>query len=111
LKRQILFKWPNLLEVETMMIKSVSVLSVGKVLGCLYAAIGLLVGGFFSLFTVAGVAASGGQSGASAAFLGVGAIVFLPVLYGVMGFIGGIIAAGLYNLIASVAGGIEIELQ
>jgi hypothetical protein len=39
------------------------------------------------------------------------AIVVLPVLYGALGFIGGVISAALYNVIASVAGGIELELD
>jgi hypothetical protein len=74
-----------------MIVKSVGVLSIGKVLGCLYALMGLIVGGLFSLFSLAGAAAAvrnAGLAGLGALLFGVGAIVILPVFYGVVGFIG-----------------------
>ena len=44
---------------------------------------------------------------------GIGALlaIFLPVLYAIAGFIGGIIAAFVYNLVATWTGGIEIALS
>ena len=42
---------------------------------------------------------------------GVGAIIFLPLFYGVMGVVLGAISAGLYNLIAGMLGGIEVETE
>ena len=42
---------------------------------------------------------------------GVGAIVVLPIIYGVLGLIGGAIAAALYNLFSGMVGGIELDLQ
>ena len=33
----------------------------------------------------------------------------MPVFYGAMGFVGGLITAGLYNVIAGFTGGIEFE--
>jgi|YNPMSStandDraft_1061717.scaffolds.fasta_scaffold97848_1 hypothetical protein len=94
-----------------MIVKRVGVLSVGRVLGCLYALLGLIIGGLFSLLALAGVTAEGRDAEPAAQLFGVGAIVILPVLYLVIGYIGGIIAAWLYNVVASVAGGIEIELK
>jgi len=95
-----------------MIIKSVGVLSVGKVMGCIYAVFGLIAGGLFSLISLAGAAIGGqNQGGPAALFFGVGAIIFFPILYGVMGFIAGIIGSALYNLIASLIGGIEVELS
>jgi hypothetical protein len=44
------------------------------------------------------------------AMFGVGAIIFFPILYGVLGFIGSLIGAGIYNLLAAMVGGVEIEL-
>jgi hypothetical protein len=35
----------------------------------------------------------------------------MPVLYGILGFIGGAILALLYNLFARLAGGFELELE
>ncbi len=93
-----------------MILRRVGVLSCGKLLGCLYALLGFLIGGVFSLLAVAGFAFGGGRQGPGELVFGVGAIVLLPVFYGVLGFIAGIIGAGLYNLIAGVVGGIELEL-
>jgi hypothetical protein len=42
---------------------------------------------------------------------GIGAIVIFPIMYGVLGVIGGVIMAALYNLVASITGGLEIEVQ
>lgn len=92
------------------MIKSVGVLSVGKVMGLLYAAMGLIFVPFFLLFSALG--ALSGQS-VEAGFSLVMAIMFAlfaPIFYGVFGFIAGVIMAFLYNLIAARLGGIEVEL-
>ena len=40
--------------------------------------------------------------------IGVGAIVFMPVMYGLMGFLGGALMAFIFNLTAGVFGGIEM---
>jgi hypothetical protein len=42
---------------------------------------------------------------------GVAMLIFLPILYGVAGFVFGAIAAAVYNLIAGIVGGIEIEVE
>jgi hypothetical protein len=98
-----------------MVLKSVGVLSAGKVSGTLCALIGILIGGFLALFSLAGVAmqaqGQGGGPQIPAIFLGVGALVIVPIFYGVIGFISGILYAALYNLIAAVVGGIELELE
>jgi hypothetical protein len=94
-----------------MVIKRVGPLSVAKVVGILYAAIGLLIGAGFSLIAMTGASLFGGREGGGAAALvmGVGAIVIFPVLYGGFGFIGGLIMGALYNVVASMVGGIEVE--
>jgi hypothetical protein len=43
--------------------------------------------------------------------MGVGAIVFFPILYGVMGFIATLIMAALYNVIAGAVGGVEMDVR
>ncbi|MGH9937107.1 MAG: hypothetical protein ACREAM_12720 [Blastocatellia bacterium] len=91
-------------------VKRVRVLSVGKVLGVLYALLGLLLGGILSLLSLAGAVASGLDEGIAGVLFGVGAVVIVPLFYGGVGFIGGIIMAALYNLVASFIGGIEVEL-
>jgi hypothetical protein len=93
-------------------------MSVAKVSGILYAALGLVAGLF-----LAAISTASGLAGMTAAnragpfpalaglFFGVGAIVFLPILYGIMGFVGGGIAAALYNVFAGLVGGVELEIE
>jgi hypothetical protein len=42
---------------------------------------------------------------------GVGAVFLLPIVYGIMGFLGGVITAVIYNLAAGAVGGLEVELE
>ena len=96
-----------------MQLKSIGVLSLGKILGGLYGLMGLIFGAFFSAISLLGMAA-GGAAGEDAAFafvFGMGAVIILPIFYGVIGFIGGIITALLYNLLAGLFGGLELHLQ
>jgi hypothetical protein len=106
---------------ETKELKKIGVLSAGKVLGVLYLALGLIVGlplacislFFSSIFATAGIQ----EAEAAGAFLvsGVGGLVVygicVPLFYGVLGFIGGIIAALIYNIVAGFMGGIEFEFS
>ena len=94
-----------------MIIRRVDALSVGKVMGCLYFVFGLIAGGFFSLLALLGAAAGPRRGGLPEVLFGVGAVVIIPVFYGAIGLIVGLISGALYNVIASVVGGIEIELQ
>lgn len=98
-----------------MILKSIGVLSCGKMMGLVYAILGLLVGGFFALFSLAGVAMQQAQAGNGPMlpFMGAGvaAVIIFPILYGIIGFIGGIILALLYNAVANIAGGLELDFQ
>jgi hypothetical protein len=94
-----------------MTIRRFGAFSVGKILGSLYAILGLLIGGVFSLLAVLGGMASGqGGVGPGMAF-GAAAVIMFPLIYGAIGFVGGILAAVIYNSLASILGGIEIELE
>jgi uncharacterized membrane protein len=44
------------------------------------------------------------------ALFGVGAIVFLPIMYGAIGACAGAIGAAIYNLVAGAVGGLELDL-
>jgi len=95
-----------------MIIKRIDVISCGKVLGALYALLGLIVGALFSLSSLVGLAAADqGADGNVPMLFSFGAIILFPVLYGLMGFIGGIIGAALYNVVASVVGGVKLDVQ
>lgn len=68
---------------------------------------GLVGGGIFFLLSMAG--AQLGNQGPQALGMGAGALVFLPLLYGFFGFIGGLLNAYVYNIVAGLSGGIEME--
>lgn len=93
-------------------VKRVGVLSVGRIYAAISAAVGLLLGIGVALSAMVGIGLNGQEGGAflGAAF-GVGAIVFAPILYGAIGFIGGMFGALLYNVFAGMVGGVSVELQ
>ncbi len=91
-------------------IKSVGVLSVAKIMGVIYGCLGLIFVPFFLLMGLVGTMAGKQQS----PFAGMFGLVFAflaPILYGVLGFIGGAIGAALYNLFAKWIGGIEVQVE
>ena len=91
-------------------IKRIGVVSAGKILGLLYALMGLIFGIIVSLISLIGGVFLKGAPSVSAIF-GIGAIIYFPIMYGIMGFISGAIMAFLYNLIAGWIGGIEVETE
>jgi len=98
----------------TQTVTRIGVLSVARVLAVVYAFLGLLIGGIVSLFAIVGGAmgaASGDRGGLAAMFFGAGAVIVLPILYGCIGFVGGLITAPIYNLVAKIAGGVEVDLS
>jgi hypothetical protein len=46
-----------------------------------------------------------------APIFGVGAVVIMPILYGIMGAIGGAIGAILYNVFAGMVGGVALNIE
>ena len=94
-----------------MVINRIGPMSCAKVAGTLYAILGIVFGGIFSLMGLAGAFGSDAwPAGGIAAIFGVAAIVILPVLYGGIGFVAMLVAASLYNVVAGVVGGIEVDL-
>jgi hypothetical protein len=45
------------------------------------------------------------------ALFGVGAIILLPICYGILGFIGTLIMAWLFNIAAGIVGGVEVDAR
>ena len=82
-------------------------LKAGIVLGILYGLFSLIIVPFFVLIMLA----SAKTGNPTPAFMSLGFAVVLPVMYAFLGFIGGVIMAALYNLIASWTGGLEFEVK
>ena len=95
-----------------MVINRVGPLSCAKITGTLYAILGLIIGACISLFAMAGSMTSERAGGAMlGAVMGVGAIIVMPLFYGLMGFIVTLISAWLYNVAAGIVGGVEIDVR
>jgi hypothetical protein len=98
-----------------MVIRKVGIGSLVKLAGVLYALLGLVIGFVFALFALVGFGAAAASNDEMPAWFGsifgLGAIVILPIMYGVMGAIGAALMGALYNLVAGLTGGLEIELQ
>jgi hypothetical protein len=95
-----------------MVIKRVGPVSCAKIAGTLYAILGLLMGGVFSLIALAGGFGSNTPtSGALGAIIGVGSVIAFPICYGAMGFVASLIGASLYNALAGIVGGIQLDVQ
>ena len=87
-------------------------LSLAKVVGTVYAMLGLIGGAIFSLIALAGgFAANSSSVGGFAAIAGVGAIIAFPILYGCIGFVGMLIIGALFNLAAGMVGGVEVDVK
>ena len=94
-----------------MILKRIAPLSLAKVSGVLYAVVGFIVGCIFAMISLMGGALSEQMGGrAFGAVFGVGAVIMFPIMYGLLGFVGSLIGAALYNLFASWVGGVEVEL-
>ena len=96
-----------------MIIRRVGVWSVARMYGILSAAAGLLAGLLFACIALVG-AGIGPRSQEMPSFVGaafgVGAVIFLPIFYGVLGIVAGAIGGALYNVFAGMVGGIEIDV-
>jgi len=42
---------------------------------------------------------------------GVGALITFPLMYGLIGFVGGLLVAFLYNLVAQRMGGLQLDVE
>jgi hypothetical protein len=82
----------------------VGALSCAKVTGLLYVILGLVFGACISLVSILGLIPEG-----AGMFFGAGAIVVLPIVYGLFGFIGALIMTSLFNLAVGITGGIEVD--
>ncbi len=87
-------------------IRRLDPLQTGKVLGVLYALMGLI---FLPIFWLIGKAMPA-EAGAGASIL-MGFGIMMPIVYGLFGLIFGAIGAAIYNLVAGWTGGLQVEVE
>lgn len=90
-----------------MILSHIAPMSVAKITGVISFFLGLV---FAILYLpIACIAGAVGDSGGLGAAMGIGMLIFFPILYGVMGFVFGGLYAWIYNMAAGRVGGIEVE--
>jgi len=102
-------------------LKKIGVVSSSKLLAVLMAFIGLIAGIFYSfggliidaLVTIGWISSSAASTSGLGfgTVLAFGALIGMPIIFAIPGFISGAIGAFLYNLVAGWIGGIEIDLE
>jgi hypothetical protein len=90
-----------------MKLMKVGVLSAAKISTVIYAAIGLILMPFFALGGFGNIVMGRSSQGSLMLVFA----ILAPVFYGGVGFIGGAIAAWVFNLAAAWLGGLELQLE
>ncbi len=91
-----------------MVIRRVDPLSFAKVAGVIYLILGFAFGACITLFAIGGFF-SGEGNNQMPFYFGSGAIVALPIFYGVLGFLGALIMSVLFNFVVGITGGVEVD--
>ena len=97
-----------------MIIKSVGVMSVARIVAAIYGIFGLIAGVFLSLAAAGGFGIKeeiSSEVSWMGPFFGFGAILALPLLYFILGYLGGAIGAWVFNNAAKAMGGLEIVVE
>lgn len=98
-------------------LRHIAIVQFALVAAVLYALIGVLIGFVWWLvispIMIAGVKSSGVSAPGMGAMAGIGffAILLFPIMYGIIGFIAGLLYAALYNLAARWTGGFELTFD
>ena len=91
-------------------IRKIDLMSYGKIMAAIMAIFGFVMGLVVSIAALFAGSLSTATFGFAAVF-GVLAIILLPIIYAIIGFVMGIIGAAIYNFIASKIGGVKIDLK
>jgi hypothetical protein len=100
-------------------IRKLGVLSVAKMYAAIMLVISLLISIPYGLIVIIYALFGAGMLQGNAALaiggggvvLGIAIMIGVPIMYSLMGFIGGAIGAFLYNIFSSFVGGIEVEVE
>jgi len=101
-----------------MTIRRFGVISLAKMYGLLMFIFGLIIGIIYGLIIIgfgATIAAAGGNDatmgGVGSAAVGIGAMIGIPIFYGILGFVMGAIGALIYNALSGIIGGVKFDLE
>jgi hypothetical protein len=98
-----------------MVIRQIGVGSLARILAALYAFWGFIFGAILALAAMVGSGIGAGTDSAMPVWFGgifgVGAIIILPILYGIFGALGGALTAVMYNVVAGMVGGLVVETE
>jgi len=83
-------------------VRRFGIFQTAKVMGILYALVGLILLPFYLLIAAFTPRGTG---------YGIGVAIAIPILYGICGFIFIAIGCAIYNWVAGMVGGIEVELD
>ncbi len=90
-----------------MILRRIEPMSLAKVYAVIYAVIGLLFGLPMACFgAMMGSMVGNGDGG-----IGLASIIVFPLVAAIGGFIGGLLTAFVYNLVADRVGGVELEFD
>lgn len=96
-----------------MIIQRVGIMSLARLLAAIYGLFGLIWGIVFTVGALVGFGIS--EEVAKTAswlgpFFGVGAVIVVPVVYAIMGYLSGLVAGWAFNNAAETMGGLHVEL-
>jgi len=93
-----------------MVLRRIGALSAAKLSGVIYVIFGFIAGLSFSIVLLFTPTSSDAGSGFDMIHV-IANVTILPVMWGVMGFVFGLIGAAIYNVVAGRIGGLELELE
>ncbi len=93
-----------------MIIRKVGLKSLANVVGSLYVVLGLIAGLVISIAALAWDPGESLDAMEKAVFSPI-AVFWLPIVFGIKGYIVGALAGWVFNRIAPLAGGLEIEVE
>ena len=92
-------------------LKRIDPVIAGTVQAIIMAFFGLLYIPFGLLMMFGGFASNDANGIGVGIGVGIAIMIFAPILYGIMGFIGGLIAAFIYNFAVRFTGGLRMEFE
>ncbi|GAC1359361.1 MAG: hypothetical protein NVSMB31_19720 [Vulcanimicrobiaceae bacterium] len=92
-------------------LKNINPIQCGIVLAVMYAFLGIVFVVLMAPFMALMATMHLGGQGNPASSLGFAGLLIFPIIYGVLGFISGILSAFIYKLVAGWTGGVEITLS